>query len=308
MTIKCLVLGGNGFIGTNLINRLIKDKKIETTIFDKYLPNNLCSEVKFIQGDFFNDDILRKSLSGIDVVIHLVCTVTPKSSMDESLKAYSDDLLQTIKLIRLCRNKGINKIIFISSGGTVYGDNGRILNKEDSPTNPINNYGIMKLSIEKALLMYNKHYGMQNVILRVANPYGNGQKPESQIGAVTIFLYNILNDLTINIFGNGEIVRDYIEITDVVEGIYKSIFYKSDDSFKNIFNIGTGQGTSLNQLIKNIEEITNKRSKIYYEKERFIDVPYNILDISKAANELGFKANIKLKEGIKKYHDFLLRR
>jgi UDP-glucose 4-epimerase len=294
-----LLLGGGGFIGSNLA-RFLKKQGHNVTIYDRNIKQKrFPGPFFFIEGDFFKENNLVELIRNQDVVVHLISSVIPASSTQHTEKAYSQDILKTLELIECCRDNGVKKIVFLSSGGTIYGRNYHSPITETSSTNPINHYGIMKLTIEKILLMHNNIYGMQNVILRVANPYGQGQNPSKKIGAVTVFLDMILNDKTIMIYGNGDIVRDYIEISDVVLALEAGIQSDISKYVEPVFNVGTGKGTSISELISLIESISGKKAKINYVEERGIDVKYNVLDTTKTSNILNFNPKIDIAQGIR---------
>lgn len=301
---KCILFGGAGFIGKNLALSL-EAQGYDITIYDLYTKQAFSSEdlqrFKVIERDFFIDNELDKSIAGNDVIIHLVSSVNPAKSMIEPSKCYNNDLVKTIELLDAARKNNINKVVFISSGGTVYGNYEANSYSEDMPTNPINHYGIMKLAIEKIMLMYNQLYNMNNVILRVSNPYGKGQNPNNNLGAISVFTQKILDGNTIEIYGDGEIVRDYIYIDDVVNAIEKAINYKVNNDVMPIFNVGSGIGTTLNQLLRYISSILDKEYKVEYVKSRGIDVHRSVLNMEKSKSELGVEVKHSIKEGIASY-------
>jgi len=299
--IKCLVLGANGFVGSNLVKELSKlNDLFEITIFSK--ESEVIPNVKCVKGDFTRDADLMEAVNNIDVIFHLISSSNPARSEANPFEAYQVDLLQSLKLLEISRERGVKKIIFVSSGGTVYGNHEYLPIDENHQTNPMNNYGISKLAIEKLLLKYNKSYGMKNLILRLANPYGSGQNKNKNIGAVTIFLSKILNEETITIFGGGNTVRDYIYIDDVISALISSATYLG---VEEVFNIGTGKGTSLIELISLIEYKLKKKAIIEYVDSRSIDAEVNILSIDKAKRELGFYPKYSLEQGIDKYTEFM---
>ena len=301
---KCILFGGAGFIGKNLALSL-EAQGYDITIYDLYIKEAFSSEdlqkFKIIENDFFKDDNLEKSITGNDVVVHLISSVNPAKSMIEPSKCYNNDLVKTIELLDVARKNNINKVVFISSGGTVYGNYRANSYSEDMPNNPINHYGIMKLAIEKIMLMYNQLYNMNNVILRVSNPYGKGQNPNNNLGAISVFTQKILNGNTIEIYGDGEIVRDYIYIDDVVNAIEKAINYKVSSDVMPIFNVGSGIGTTLNQLLRYISSMLDKEYKVEYVKSRGIDVHRSVLNMEKSKSELGVEIKHSIKEGIASY-------
>ena len=228
---KCLLLGGAGFIGKNLA-LFLKNQGYSLTIYDYSVMEKFSEEelegIKIVERNFFNDENLEESIKGNDVIIHLISSVNPAQSMVEPSKCYSNDLVKTIEMLEIARVNRVSRVIFISSGGTIYGNYDEEEYSEDMPTNPINHYGIMKLAIEKVVLMYNQIYNMDNIILRVSNPYGKGQDPNKNLGAISVFAGKVLNGHNIQIYGDGENVRDYIYIDDVTRAIEKAIKYTSN--------------------------------------------------------------------------------
>ncbi|MGS5021942.1 NAD-dependent epimerase/dehydratase family protein [Paenibacillus sp. JJ1683] len=305
-----IVFGGAGFIGTELIKRLCREN-VSTTLYDRNLKSKKLPDENYniIEGDFFLETDFRNILKGHDTIIHLISSVTPFSSMVSIEDSYQKDVVKTLEMVEAAKNEGIQKIVFVSSGGTVYGNNSSELLNEDMPCVPLNHYGIMKLTIERILLMYNKLFGMKNIILRVANPYGRGQNPEKKIGAISIFLQHVLNQEPISIYGDGEIVRDYIQISDVCQAIVSALQY-SPDSYDTepIFNIGTGVGVSLLDIIYEVENVSKIKAHINFLSERSIDVKSSILDSSKAKRYLGFEAQVSLQEGVNDLYNFLRRK
>lgn len=295
------VFGGAGFIGSNLLQEL-EISNYRVTLYDrntksKKMPDSI---YKIIDGDFFTESNFDDILYNQDIVIHLISGVSPYTSMLNVEAAYNNDIPATLRMLEAARKNNVSKVIYLSSGGTVYGNRDETYLSEELFSAPINHYGIMKLTIEKILLLYNEIYKMNNIALRVANPYGPGQNPGKNIGAVSIFMDKILKGEEITIFGDGNLVRDYIEISDVTKSLIRSIEYKREDpTLKPIFNVGTGIGTSLLEVIKEIETITGKKAAISFIKERSIDAKRNVLDVNKAKHYLDFEASISLSDGIK---------
>ncbi|MBY0118888.1 NAD-dependent epimerase/dehydratase family protein [Paenibacillus xylanexedens] len=295
-----IVFGGAGFIGAELIRKLCSTGT-EVTLYDRNISQKRLPEGQYslIEGDFFSETNFKTILEGKNTIIHLISSVTPSSSMENVMEPYSKDVIKTIELIEAAKEVGIKKIIFLSSGGTVYGEVNADLLNEMMPCYPLNHYGNMKLTLEKILLMYNKLFNMHNVILRVANPYGVGQTPDKKIGAISIFMHRILNNEPISIYGEGQIVRDYIEISDVCEAIIASLKYEPTQYDSDpIFNVGTGRGLSLLESIRLIEMVTGNDAIIKFHSERSYDVKKNVLDPIKAQKKLGFYSKVAVEEGI----------
>lgn len=299
---NALVLGGNGFIGSALVDKLIEEGHY-VTVFDrlneKFRKPKL--NVKYIYSSFSNRPQIAEALQGTDIVFHLISTTDPKSSMIDPKSDVESNVIETIFLLEECVKRKIQKFIFVSSGGTVYGIPHELPIKESAAMNPICSYGITKLAIEKYIVMYNYVYGLQYSILRPSNAFGYRQDPLGNVGAITHFLNNILEKKKITIWGDGSTVRDFIFIKDLVEGIYKaSVFNKSD-----IFNLGSGSGITINTLIELIQEVVNKEVLVEYQPSRKYDVPEISLDISKASEFLGWTPATPLRKGIELTWNFL---
>jgi len=301
---KCLLLGGAGFIGKNLA-LFLKNQGYTLTIYDHSVIKKFSKEelegMKIVEKNFFTDANLEESLKGNDVIIHLISSVNPAKSMVEPSKCYSNDLIKTIEMLEIARVNRVSRVIFISSGGTIYGNYDEEEYSEDMPTNPINHYGIMKLAIEKVVLMYNQLYNMDNVILRISNPYGKGQDPNKNLGAISVFTGKVLNGHNIQIYGDGETVRDYVYIDDVVKTIERAINYTVKKGIDPIFNVGSGVGTTLNQLINLISTILDKKCDVEYVQSRGIDVRRSVLNIEKSMKELEITPEYNIRMGIECY-------
>jgi len=198
----------------------------------------------------------------------------------------------------------IPKIIFISSGGTVYGNPMYLPIDEKHPTDPLVSYGITKLAIEKYLQLYSHLYGIRAITLRVANPYGERQRIETAQGAIGVFLHHALKGLPVEIWGDGSITRDYIHVSDVAEAFVRAVEYSDA---KSCFNISSGAGTSLNELIGMLENVLGKRVEIRYLPGRPFDVPVSILSNDLARDELEWAPSISMRDGIARTADWMKR-
>lgn len=304
---KYLLIGGAGFIGQSLAEKLVK-AKCDVTILDyiektEQIKKN--NSIKYIQVNYFLGEVERDIIKEYNTIVLLACSVGPKTSMENPEVCYGKDIIQLIDLLEKMRDCSVKRLVFISSGGTVYGDHADEYLKEEVETKPLNHYGIMKLTQEKILIMYNNLYNMNNVIFRIANPYGPGQRIESGIGAVTAFVHNVMWGKTIHIWGNGDAVRDYIYIDDVAELVCRFLEMEFTYIKNPVYNIGTGRGTSLIELIKIIEKVIGIKAKVEYEVDRGIDVHRNVLDISKILDAIGDYSCMTIEEGIKKYYGYI---
>ena len=240
-------------------------------------------------------------ISEYQTIIYLVTSVSPKKSMDFPERSYVQDVPMLLRTLDCCIKGDTKRVIFASSGGTVYGEgNGKALT-EDAEEKPINHYAICKLTCEKILELYNKLYNMENISLRISNPYGIGQNPESGVGAITTFAQKMLSDEKILLFGDGTTSRDFIHIEAVCEAFYKAYLWQYDSQVSPVFNIGSGQDINLNQIIEVISEVLEIEPKIEYLPAREFDVKHNVLNINKAREYLGYDPKQDEIEHIKEY-------
>jgi len=298
---KITLFGGGGFIGSTIADRLLKDNH-ELRIFERprvepYRVFSKTEHVEWLTGDLMSVHDVSEAIDGVEVVLHLVSTTLPKSSNDDPIYDVQSNLVATLQLLNAMVAKQVRKIVFISSGGTVYGNPTYIPIDEKHPTEPRVSYGITKLAIEKYLLMYQDLYGIKANILRVANPFGERQRIETAQGAVGVFLSKAIQNHPIEIWGDGSVTRDYLYISDVAEAFAKAVDYEGKHS---VFNISSGVGTSLNDMIDIIEQVLGRKVIRHYSPGRSFDVPVSVLDNSLARHELGWAPQVKLEEGIVK--------
>lgn len=296
---KALVIGGNGFIGTHLVAAL-KAADVKVRVFDRY-PSKYVepdANVEYIMGDLGNHGCLDEIVSGMDWVFHLAYSTLPKTSNDDPVYDVRSNLIDTIQLLQACNKFATKKFVFVSSGGTVYGVPKSLPIKETHVTEPICSYGITKLAIEKYLHLFYHLYKLDYVVLRLSNPYGEGQNPNARQGAIGVFLGRIARGEAINIWGDGEVIRDYIYIEDAINAFIQAARYEAGDDSPRIFNIGSGEGCSINELIAVIRETVDVPVTVEYQDARDLDVTENVLDISLAGKKLGWHPAISLADGI----------
>jgi len=306
---RCLIYGGGGFIGSHLAEELLHKGYIvrifEIKNFNKSNISHLLNSVEIIEGDFNNRVDIKSSLHKVDFVFHLISSTNPSVSMANPLFDIETNLISSVNLLQECTNiKSIKKLVFISSGGTVYGIPQKIPITENHPTIPICSYGIIKNTIEHYCNLYSRLYGLNCNIFRISNPYGERQNPYGKQGVIPIFLNKILSHQDIEIWGDGEIIRDYVYIKDVTKLLVKSIEIETENL---IYNIGSGQGLSLNQLLMIMREITNLDTRIKYIKARSFDVPCNILDITLAKNDFLWEPKVDIKQGLALVYIYLIK-
>lgn len=298
---RCLVLGGCGFLGSHLVDGLL-NKGYEIVVFDKVdvdtknINHNL-NKVDLIEGDFTNKNDLQRAIRDIDYIFHFIGTTIPQSSTQNPVYDIESNVISSINLLEIAKSGNVKKIIFASSGGTIYGIPQKVPIPEDHPTNPICAYGISKLMIEKYLHLYFSLHGLDYVSLRFSNAYGERQDPDKSQGVIGVFLEKIIRGDPVNIWGDGKVVRDYIYVKDIVDACLKASELKQTKY--HIFNIGSGNGISLNELIEIIRKGAGKEIKVKYTQGRKIDVPINILDTTLAKKVFGWKPKVLIEQGIK---------
>lgn len=300
MTKTCLVLGGGGFIGVAVAEQLLADGW-QVKIFERpgvKVPRSLAhsKNLVWVTGDFQVSDDLAAALEGVDAVVHLIATLLPKSSNEAPVRDVETNLVATVRLLSLLAERRVRKIVFASSGGTVYGIPRSLPIREDHPTHPEVSYGITKLAIEKYLYLYGRLHGLQPIALRIANPYGEGQRVDTAQGAVAAFLHRALSGEPVEIWGDGSVTRDYLHVHDVATAFSCALRYEGP---YQVFNISSGQGVSLNELVAAIEAELCRDVQRRYLPGRSFDVPVSILDNSLARTELQWTPSISLAEGLR---------
>lgn len=301
-----LILGAAGFIGTNLTLRLLQEKK-KLFLFERaeavFAPKVQCAikqgAAYQVSGSFL-ENIWQDKLSllrEVDTVYHLISTTCPTNSNRNTAVEIEENLVSTIHFLDACVEAEVPKVVFLSSGGTVYGKEHTGVCREEEEAFPITVYGVQKLGIEKILYLYHHMHGLDYRIVRLSNPYGPYQRPDGVQGAITTFTWRVLRGETIEVYGDGSVVRDYIYIDDAIEGILR--IADGQGSFR-LYNLGSGTGHSLQEALQVIAKVTEKVPQVIYKAGRPVDVPINILDISRFRQNFGCFEPIGLEEGVRR--------
>ena len=307
---KILLLGAAGFIGTNLTIELAKKTEDEITLVDrskaffKPIVSMDLKNVHILEADLTVDMDFDSILKDQEVVYHLVSTTVPTTSNQHISQELVSNVIFSANLFEACIRCGVKKVVFVSSGGTVYGKEVDCPLKEKTATNPISSYGVQKITIEKLLYLYRYMYGLDYRIIRLANPYGPYQRPNGVLGAVTTFTYKALKGDEITVYGDGSVVRDFIYIDDAIRAIMKIV---NGENKHRTFNLGCGYGTSIKQVLETIEKALGIKLNVSYLEGRKVDVPVNYLDISRYEKYYGALNPISLEDGIRKTADFMKR-
>lgn len=292
---KILILGGNGFLGSNLA-QFLKNKGYSVTCFDIVYPQKRVPGIQYVKGNFFDETDLIPYLQDAEVVFHAISTINPGNSNVKYMFAYSNDFLQSVKLAQFSKEYEF-KLIYFSSGGTVYGNQDVQPIKETATSIPINHYGNIKLCIENTYRTFNRQIGTNIIIARIANPYGPGQDYTKGVGFVDAAIKKAISHDVLQVYGDGSVIRDYIYIEDVCGMLEKLIGYSGQNE---VFNLGTGVGVSQKEVIKIVKDIVGILD-VNYVASRTIDVPCVILD-NYLMSELYDEKCVDIYEGIKKYY------
>jgi UDP-glucose 4-epimerase len=300
------LIGGLGFIGKNLVTELTKSKR-KITIVDTSTEEHpeIPLDINIVKEDFSNREFLEEFLPGVDELIYLAYATTPQTSFDDPISDVMRNLPSAITLFESAIKCKVQKLIYISSGGTIYGDVKTIPIPETAPTNPISPYGITKLTIEKYGLMYYRSKNLPIVILRPSNAYGIGQKPFTGQGFVATAIGLILTNKEIPIFGNKGTIRDYIYVADLTRAILCAL---DNGKIGAIYNVGTGVGrTNVDVLncIKPLALADGYPVAINIKPERSFDVRSNVLDSQQLTNDTNWKIKVPFNAGIKKTWDWM---
>lgn len=296
---KCVVLGGSGFLGQALCAQLVSAGHAVHSVSRSGRPGgdpkSWHSDVNWIAAPI-DSAVATRALDGADVVYHLASSTLPSTSNLDMPFDLESNTLATVRLLDRAKDR-IGRLVFVSSGGTVYGVPMENPIQESHPTNPICAYGIHKLAIEKYLQLFERLHGLRSIILRVSNIYGEEQDCIKPLGAIAHFTSHALQGESIEIWGDGTTVRDYVHVDDVARALIASAEYSGECS---LFNIGSGIGTSLNELV----ELTRKHSplplRINYRQGRVFDVPQNVLDIQLASKEMDWRPTISVQAGLRR--------
>lgn len=305
---KIIIFGGGGFIGSTVVDRLLVDDH-EVKIFERsrvqpYRKFKETERLEWIAGDFSNTHDVKDAMQGCDAVIHLVSTTLPKGSNEDPVYDVQSNVVASVKMLNAMVAQDVRRIIFISSGGTVYGNPVYLPIDEQHPTNPLVSYGVTKLAIEKYLQIFDRMHGIKAITLRVANPYGERQRIETAQGVVGVFLHHALKGMPVDIWGDGSVTRDYVHVSDVAEAFVKALQYTGDE---NVFNIGSGAGTSLNQLLAMLEAALGRPVERRYLPARPFDVPVSVLSNVLAREELMWTPSTSLQAGVSRTAQWMAR-
>ncbi len=299
---RVLLIGGGGFIGAALARRLIC-RAYEVHIVSPHKKSNLSKKVRIHQGRIEDKEVLEKILPKCKTVFHLASATTPASSVGHPLMEGEQNVMPTLRLLEVLQNYKNIHLVFLSSGGTLYGNPEKLPVNEKHPLQPRSYHGAGKVAAESFIWAYGSNAGKNVTVLRPSNLYGPGQLFRKDFGVIRAVLQHLKQGTTMEIWGDGESVRDFLYIDDMVDLCSRMIDFDTKDQ---IYNVGSGIGHSVNQIIKISESVSGKKLRINYKPVRHVDVKNIVLDISKIQNDTGWRPEVQLFEGIERTWKWIL--
>ena len=298
---RVLVTGGAGFIGSHIVDACI-DAGHQVVVVDD-LSTGARANLN-VRARWYHVDVRSEQLDAViaaerpDVISHQAAQVSVKRSMDDPVLDASINVVGTLRLLEAARRHGVGRFVLASTGGAIYGDIAEGLADESHPCRPVSPYAIAKLSAEHYLESYRLAHGLETVVLRYSNVYGPRQDPHGEAGVVAIFMQKILAGTPPTIFGDGEYVRDYVFVDDVVRANLTALTLPLGRRTPTLFNIATGVQTTVNQLWQTVAAVGGTRLEPVHAPPRAGDVRRSALDPTRAKRELSFAPQIALAEGI----------
>lgn len=292
------VFGGSGFLGRNLVETLLDQGEV-VRLLDRTIPKDFVDRrnLKFHHCDIRDSNSYRHHIAECDVLCLFVATSIPGTYDQNPISEIENDVVHYGRLLETIRNFKLSRIIYLSSGGAVYGPAPPVPLVESHPTRPTSSYGVGKLCIELLIERYRPLSNWSYTILRPSNPVGIGQnKTVSRHGMVATVLYKLKTGRPVQVWGDGSVVRDYFDASDLTKAIIATM--TSQKAANQVFNVGSGIGRSAMDIIRLCEDITGKSVKIDMLPGRPYDVPYNVLNITKIHGAVGWKPKITLEETI----------
>lgn len=300
--VNVLVTGGAGFIGSHLVEELVKQGH-RVTVFDNLFTGkkehlkNVSEKIKFVEGDIRDIDTLKKHFVGMDTVFHQAALRSVPASVKEPIPYYDVNIIGTHNVLESARLSNVRRVVFASSS-SVYGDLLELPQKEDKTGNKLSPYAISKKTGEDLCIYFYKTYGLETVSLRYFNVFGPRQDPKSQYAAVIpLFITSLLNNQQPTIFGDGEQTRDFTHVTNVVQG--NILAMTSKKAVGKIINLANGEGISVNKLFNSIRTILNKNIEPIYAPPRPGDVKHTLADNTFAQEVLEYKNFVNFDEGLR---------
>lgn len=293
---KILVTGGLGFIGTNLVPKLIHEFDSEIFILDNFSNHSEeldTSKIQIIRGDIRDKSTVENAIGQVDAVIHLAAHTRVMDSIDSPIVNFETNVVGTLNLLEAMRKFKVTTLINASTGGAILGEVTPPIN-EEMAARPSSPYGASKLAVEGYLHAYGASFGLNAISLRFSNIYGPYCRKKKSV--VAAFLEHITEKNTVTVYGDGTQTRDFLFVDDLVDGIILAIKYGSN----NVFQLGSGRGTSVNDLISSLKEVTGLNFRVEHKPFRKGEIKHTFCDISKAKKQINYNPSTDLKTGLNK--------
>lgn len=288
--------GAWGFLGRPLIERLAAEG-CQVAALDRHPGDgHFPAAVTPIVADLGDPGAVEAALAGVEVLYHLACSTVPATSAADPVGDVAENVVGAVRLFEAAAASGVEKIVYPSSGGTVYGVARQSPIDESHPTEPIGAHGAMKLAVERYLVALSRQRGYVATILRLANPYGPGQWRRRTQGVLGAMLRAAATGEEVTLWGDGSLVRDYFAREDAVEALVAARLGGDDQ----VMNVGSGQGHSILQLLEIVERVVGRPVPRRWQRDRGFDVPVNVLDPRRAREVLGWRVRIPLEEGLRR--------
>lgn len=293
------VFGANGFLGRHLVQRLV-DRNIHSRAIARRLDPHFVEATREVV-DWFEADLrepvsIAPTLQDVETVVQLISNSTPGLKNDAIVSDIEVNVVPQIAFLQLCVQLGVKRVIFLSSGGTVYGPGATVPTVEEHPTNPISSHGLTKLTVENYLRMYGHVNGLEYVVLRAANPFGPGQIFRRGQGLIPALLDRWRHSEPVRIYGTGESRRDYVYIDDMIDAIENAVALPG--SPREIINIGSGETQSTLQVIQKISSALGESLPVEHVASRDTDVDTVCLSIERASRLLNWRPRVSFDEGV----------
>jgi UDP-glucose 4-epimerase len=297
-----LVTGGAGFIGSNIVARLVKEEGSKVKVLDNFSTGKLeniaqfLDKIELIKGDLTNFNIVKKALKDVDYCLHQAALPSVERSVNDPLLSNEVNITGTLNILIAARDLGVKRVIYASSSA-IYGDTPVLPKREDMKPSPLSPYALTKLTGEEYCRLFYSIYGLPTISLRYFNVFGPNQDPTSTYAAVIPkFITVMLTGKAPTIYGDGGQSRDFTFVENVVEA--NILATESNEGIGQTFNIACGQRVTINELAKNIAKILNTDVKPIHVEPRAGDVRHSLADISKAQNLLGYEPQVGFEEGL----------